>query len=166
MKKTLSAAEASYNGDYFRITTFSIGMLDYAEPGASPHYLAPDVGDNTLGQTLRLALSASKHASMEEFQKIFHSSVIQQLGKEREAWAMKQYGYKTKRAMYKNMAICSIKMRDGQIDIQPTHMKAVDSYTVKNDTGPFPLYVSESATDAELGAALREGFKRCTSSVK
>lgn len=167
MKKIESAAEASFNGNFIQLVTFSIGMLDYAEPDAPPHYLPPDVDDAALGHTLRLALKASKRVSVDEFQKMFHSGVIQQRSKDREAWAMKHYGYKTKRAMYKNMDICSIEIANGQIMIQPTHMKAADgSYTVKTDTGPFPLYVAETVSDAELGAALREGFKHCTSSVR
>ena len=165
--KTLDAcAEAVFNHDFFEITTMSQGMLEYAEPDAPPHYLPPDVDDARLGHTLRLALGASKRASVEEFQKIFHSGVIQQLGKERTAWAMKQYGYKSKRAMYKNMDCCWISVFEGVIEIKPTHHKSMDSYSGISNDGPEILHIPETASDAELGAALREGFTRCTSSVK
>lgn len=165
MKKIDARASVYSNGDFFRITTMSQGMLDYAEPDASPHYLTPDVDDATLGHTLRLALKASKRVSVEEFQKIFHSGVIQKLGNERDAWAMKHYGYKTKRAMYKNMDSCSISVADRQIEIAPLHHKSLDGYSATVD-GPHPLYVPESATNEKLGAALRDGFSRCTSALK
>lgn len=165
MKKIDARAEVYFNDDFIQITTFSQGMLDYAEPDVPPHYLTPDMDNARLGHTLRLALAASKKVSTEEFQKIFHSGVIQSLNKDRVARVMKQYGYKTKRAMYSNLGNCSISIADNQIKIQPMHHKSLDGYSAMTD-GPQPLYIPETATDAELGAALRESFKRCTSSVK
>lgn len=165
MKKIDAKATVYFNQDYFELCTMSQGMLAYAEPSASPHYLPPDVDDATLGRTLRIALAASKRVSVEEFQKIFQSGVVQQLGKDRDAWAMKQYGYKTKRAMYRKMNCCWISVSDGQIEVAPAHHKTIDGYTANKTDGPFPLYVAETVSDAELGAALREGFMRCTSAI-
>lgn len=165
MKKIDARATAYFNQDYFALCTMSQGMLDYAEPDAAPHYLPPDIDDATLGRTLRIALAASKRVSVEEFQKIFHSGVVQQLGKDREAWAMKQYGYKTKRAMYRKMNCCWISLVDGVIEVKPTHHKSADSYSGISNDGPEILHIPDSVADAELGAALREGFSRCTSAV-
>lgn len=166
MKKKDAVADVYFNRDYFELRTMSQGMLSYAEPSVLPHYLPPDVDDATLGRTLRIALAASKQVSVEEFQKIFQSGVVQQLGKDRAALAMKQYGYKTKRAMYRQMDCCWISVADGQIEIAPAHHKSLDGYTANKIDGPFPLYVAETVSDAELGAALREGFRHCTSSVR
>ncbi|QIE17498.1 contact-dependent growth inhibition system immunity protein [Xanthomonas oryzae] len=81
---------------------------------------------------------------------------------------MKNYGYKTKKAMLRSMDSCSVSalVESEEIKIQPMHQKSLDGYTARKDTGPFPLFVPNTATDAELGAALREGFKRCTSSIR
>lgn len=166
MKRIVDAvANIYFNQDFFEITTMSQGMLQYAEPTAPRHYLPPDVDNATLGHTLRLALKASKRVGVEEFQKIFHSGMVQQIAKERDAWAMKQYGYKTRRAMYKHMDNCSVSVADGQIEISPSHHNSLDGYSVTKDDGPFPSYLPETTSDAELGVALREGFSRCTSSV-
>ena len=141
-------------------------MLGYADPDTPPHYLPPDVDDVILGQTLRLALKASKKVSVEEFQKIFHSGIVQRLAKDREVWAMEHYGYKTKRAMYKNMMGCSIEILEGKIEIQPNHHKGMGNFTGISNDGSEILHLPATCTYAELGAALREGFRRCTSSVK
>lgn len=164
MKSGTNWAEVYLNEDFFEIITCSRGMLGYAEPSAPPHYLAPDVDNATIGATLRTALAASKRVSVEEFQKIFASGVIQQLGEEREKVAMQKYGYKTKRAMYKNMDNCSVDVVDGKIKIQPMHHKTIDGYSATKD-GPPPLVVDALVSDAELGATLREGFKSCTSAM-
>lgn len=166
MKKIDARASVHFNGDFFEVSTMSQGMLDYAEPDSPPHYLAPDVNNETLGHTLRLALKASKRVSVEEFQKIWTSRIVHKLGDERDAWAMKHYGYKTKRAMYKNMDRCSISVADGQIEIAPMHHKSLDGYSGISNDGPEILRIPETATDTELGAALREGFARCTSALK
>ncbi|WP_197388765.1 contact-dependent growth inhibition system immunity protein [Ralstonia pseudosolanacearum] len=166
MEKIGAMATAFSNGDFICIVAQSVGMMAYPEPSASPHYLSPDVGDAALGSALRAALASSKHVSVEEFQKIWNSGVIENIESERDDWIKKQYGYKTKRAMYKNMDTCNVSGIDDRVKIQPTHQKTLDGYTVRKDEGPFPLYVPGAAADAELGAALREGFKRCTSAIR
>ncbi|WP_459204130.1 contact-dependent growth inhibition system immunity protein (plasmid) [Ralstonia pseudosolanacearum] len=166
MKKPGAAVTVDFNGDFYRIITMSRGMMSYAEPGAEPSYLDPHVDDDLLGRALREALAKSRQVSVEDFQKIFQSGVVQKLGKEREALAMEKYGYRTRRAMLKKMDTCSVSVVENQIEIQPTHQKSLDGWTVTKDEGPFPLYVPGTATDIELGAALREGFKRCTSAIR
>lgn len=165
MKKIDARATVFFNQDFFYLCTMSQGMLAYAEPSAPPYYLPPDVDDATLGRTLRAALAASKLVSVDEFQKIFHSGVVQRVGEEHDALAMKQYGYKTKRAMYRKMNCCWLSVSGGQIEIKPTHHKSTDGYSGISNDGPEILHLPISITDAELGAALREGFSRCTSAI-
>ncbi|PPV06422.1 contact-dependent growth inhibition system immunity protein [Xanthomonas axonopodis pv. vasculorum] len=157
-------AQVCFNGNFYKLITMSDGMLSYADPDMQAKYLAPDVEDSELGAALRMTFEASKSVGIEDFHKIFHSGIVQERAKEREKWEMKNYGYKSKRAMKRNMAICNVSAGD-EIKIQPTHKNSLDGYTIKKDTGTFPLFVPSTATDAELGAALREGFKRCTSSI-
>lgn len=164
-KKMEASAEVGFNGSFFDVISVSIGMINYPEPSAPPYYLDPDVDDATLGATLRFALAASKRVSVEEFQKIFHSGVIQKLGEDREKAVMQKYGYKTKRTLYKNMRCCWISVADGKIEIKPTHQKSLDSYTGISKDGPEIQHLPITVSDAELGAALREGFKHCTSAA-
>ncbi|MHA6845547.1 contact-dependent growth inhibition system immunity protein [Ralstonia syzygii] len=166
MRKPNALASAMFNGDFYEIITMSQGMLSYAEPSVSPCYLPPEVDDASLGKALREALAKSQRVEVEKFQEIFHSGIVQKIAKERDALVMKSYGYKTKRAMFQKMDSCSVAVFDDQIEVQPLHQKSLDGYAARKDTGPFPLHVPATATDAELGAALREGFKRCTSAIR
>jgi len=166
MKNFVARACAFFNHDFFWIQTQSTGMIAYGEPDAAPYYLPPDIEDTALGEKLRAALNASKKVSTDEFHKIINSGVLNQRQREQEDFLMQSYGYKTRRALYKNMANCSIELSDGQIKITPMHHKSIDGYSSRKDTGPFSLYVSELEPDNKFGAALREGFKRCTSSYK
>ncbi|BCM10217.1 contact-dependent growth inhibition system immunity protein [Ralstonia nicotianae] len=166
MEKPSARASVGYNGDFYVITTMSWGMLGYAEPSASPYYLDPQADDVLLGKTLREALAKSRRVEVAEFQEIFHSGIIKKIEEERDKWMMETYGYKTRRAMLKKMDSCNVAVFDDKIEIQPLHQKSLDGYTARKDTGPFPSNVPATATDAELGAALREGFKRCTSAIR
>ncbi|MGX8282129.1 CdiI family contact-dependent growth inhibition immunity protein [Xanthomonas oryzae pv. oryzae] len=161
-------ANICFNGNFYRFVTMSKGVLWYADPGMQTKYLDPDVADSELGCLLRVTLAASRQVSVEDFHKILNSRIVQERAKEQEKWEMKNYGYKTKKAMLRSMDSCSVSalVESEEIKIQPMHQKSLDGYTARKDTGPFPLFVPNTATDAELGAALREGFKRCTSSIR
>ena len=158
-------AVVSFNGDFFEFTTMSNGGLRYGEPSVAPHYLAPDSDDSSLGQILRNALKASKQVSAEEFQKIFNSGIIQKRAKENEAWMMQKYGYKTQLALYKHMKYCSVNFSEGVIEISPSHSDKKGGYSRRVGDGIENIRLPDSVSDAELGAALRDGFKRCTGAV-
>lgn len=164
MKKITHHASVFWNEKFIRISTQAIGMIIVGDPLVEPQYLANDVDDAMLGVTLRQCLQKSRHIEMTDFQKMFKAGVFNQLDEERNQAAMQKYGYKTKRALYKNMMCCWVSVFDGKIEIAPSHHKSLDSYTATKD-GPKPLVLDASISDAELGAALREGFKRCTSAV-
>ena len=159
--KNVKRSCAFFNDNFFWLHTQAVGMINVGDPLVEPEYLAPYVDDAMLGATLRQCLQKSRHIEMSEFQKMFKAGVFNQLDEERGQAAMQKYGYKTKRALYKNMLCCWISMFDGKVKIAPSHQKSVDSYTATKD-GPEPFTLHGPISDAELGAALREGFKRCT----
>jgi hypothetical protein len=166
MKKIDAISSVYFNGDFFKLQTMSRRGMRYADPDVEPFYLLPDAENQILGQTLRLALSKSKEVSVEKFDEIFKSGIVQEKLKEENKKLMKQYGYKTKRALYKNMNCCWISVYEGKIEIKPTHHDSIDGYSGISNDGPEILYLPVTATDEELGAALREGLSRCTSVFK
>ncbi len=165
MKKITHHASVFWNEKFIRISTQAIGMIIVGDPLVEPQYLAHDVDDVMLGTTLRQCLQKSRQIEMTDFQKMFKAGVFNQLDEERSQAAMQKYGYKTKRALYKNMLCCWISVFDGKIEIKPTHHKALDAYSGISNDGPEIQHLPVTCSDAELGAALREGFKHCTSAV-
>jgi hypothetical protein len=166
MQKIDAAASICFNNDFFRIYTMSRGGLRYGDPDVEPFYLPPDTSNQDLGITLRMAMSKSKQVSAEKFMEIFKSGIVQEKSKEEDKKLMKQYSYKTKRALYRNMDICWISVYEGKIEIKPTHHNSIDGYSGISNDGPEILYLPVTASDEELGAALREGLSRCTSVFK
>ncbi len=155
-------ASVFFNGDFYRYLTMSDGGIRYVEPSAPVHYLPPDASDQLLGATLRLSLSASKKLNG-SFKELFESGIVQRLGEERDRDAMKEYGYKNKRAMYINMDSCDVILIGDDVKIQPCHHDSLDGYSAKK-SGPEPIIISATSTDEELGTALKIAFGRCTSS--
>lgn len=164
MKKDLKMATVFYNGSFFWLNTQAVGMIAVGDAEIEPQFLATDVDDETLGAAVQRSVLRSRQIEMTEFQKSFNSGAYNELDEVREKQVMQKYGYKTKRALYKNMDRCSVDLSDGKIKIQPMHHKSLDGYSATT-SGPEPFVVDAAICDAELGAALREAFKRCTSSV-
>lgn len=166
MKKLEASVHALKDPKFFCMTTMSHGSLNFGEPNAQPIYLAPNAADDVLGKSLREALSKSRLVSAEEFQEIVKSGVIQRNAKERESWRMKNYGYGSKRELYCDMECCVVNFSDGQIEIVPTDRNSLDGMRPISNDDLATISISASVKDSELGAALREGFSRCTNSYK
>lgn len=166
MEKSKAWANVDFNGDFYRFITISKGMLGYGDPDVEPQYLAPSASDENLGEALRITFSKSKRISIDDFQKILKSGIIEKTGGAREKWAMKEYGYKIKKELYKNMDTCTVSVFSEYIEIQPTHQNSLNGWTLRKDMNLIPLQIACTATDTELGAALRQAFTLCTSSIR
>lgn len=166
MKNIKGSAQAFRNPKFFSMITTSQGMLRFGEPDVEPIYLGPEAEDELLGHSLRQAISKSRTVSVEEFHEIVKSGILETRAKECEAWEKKTYGYKTKRALYHKMDCCLVRVAKGQIGILPTDRDSLDGSSATADGMQNMIYVSVSASDPEVGAALREGFNRCTHSYE
>lgn len=158
MVEKMALVDVSINENFIELITFSTAGMSYADPDVPPAYLPVDADDEALGQAVWKALKASKILPGKEFMKIFNSGVVQKNIKEREALAMEKYGYKTRKAYWQKMESCWITHVDNKLKISPQRHKRMDDYEHISDA---EIYLPETASDAELGAALREGFRRC-----
>lgn len=162
--KTIGLASVNFNQDFFEIITCSFGGLWFGELSISPFYLLPDANNEKLGQAVREALHGTKYYDNSQFMKLHSSGVLKELDKKREKVLMKKYGYKTKKAMWQMMDSCTVSLLDNsQIKIQPLHQNSLTGYSGISNDGPEIINISSSVSDEELGAAIREGFKWCTS---
>lgn len=76
---------------------------------------------------------------------------------------MARYGYKTKRALFKDMKNVSIESKNGVMTFSPSHHEKMEAWGREKGRDSFEdVMVSASSTAAEIGAALRLAFSRCT----
>jgi hypothetical protein len=153
-------ADAKYNGDFIGIETYSGYTLEMADPDATEYLLEPDVSDEILGQAVLDALKQSRFLPLEEAK-----ALRLNIEKNYADWIKKlmiKYGYKTKRALFKNMKSCGIECHEDIITIRPSHHEKLEGW---GGTGISPdsyVKIPADAMPAEVGAGLRLAFSRCT----
>ncbi|MGT3243552.1 contact-dependent growth inhibition system immunity protein [Yersinia enterocolitica] len=131
------------------------------DPLFPSHLLPPDADDQTIGEAVLVALSNSRTLSLEESADFFDL----EKGKEQyAAWIamlMERYGYKTKRALFKDMKNCSIHCLNDVITISPTRHEKLEAWGGTGRGGSDDVTLSAYSSPPEIGAALRLALSRC-----
>ena len=112
--------KAKNNGDFISIKSYSgYANANLADRNAPEFLLEENISHEMLGKAIIESLKNSKPLSREE-----HRQTALNLGENYKAWIqrmMEKYGYKTKRALFKNMKNCYILCQDEMIVIEPTY---------------------------------------------
>jgi len=141
---------------YLSITTMSVCGLHYLEPSAPRILLNVDADNQEIGSNVRLGMSRSKVDEREEFEEIWELNIVQKISEERDEEIRRIYKY---RPVLRKMKFLSVYINIKHINIVPTENKG------KGNTRGLSLeeniYLPLTATDEEIGAAIREGFNRC-----
>ena len=153
-------AEALYNGDFVSIKTYSGYGIAMADPKAPKHLFAPDVSNETLGKAVLESLDQSRALSVEETETL--RSKVPENYKDWIQKMMERYGYKTKNALFKKMKNCGIECHEGLITISPSRHEKLDSWSGDGFTEDDHVKIPADSPPAEIGAALRLAFNRCT----
>ena len=74
---------------------------------------------------------------------------------------MTRFGFKTIRALYKNMMNCGIRSKAGVITIAPTHHERLCGWSREKGDGIEDVLIPATSAPVEVGAALRLAFSRC-----
>ena len=70
-------------------------------------------------------------------------------------------GYKTKRALFKDMLSCMIEQEDDTITMRPSRHEKLEAWSGEGFTEGDNVLVDADASPDQIGAALREAFRRC-----
>jgi CDI immunity protein len=167
-------ASIKSNNDFIDIYTRSgySGGLN-ADYQSKEHLLPLDVSDAELGAALRDALAHSRfvlgsprtdvwvHPDVEYDMELCDLNKGVQRYKDWIARLMAAYGYKTKRALFKDMKNCSVDLREGMISISPFFHEKLEAWSGEGITKEDDVHIPEICSDAELGAAIRLALSRC-----
>jgi len=133
------------------------------DPAGALHDMRPDVSDEMLGAAVVDCLSRSRFLDTEESRAALYN--LENGQRNYLAWIerlMQFGGYKTRRALFKQMMSCGIEQEGDTITIRPTHHEKLEGWSGKGFSPADYVVVPASASPAEIGAALREAFRRCT----
>lgn len=168
-------ARAIRNSEFVCIDTYSgYHGGDRRDPKGRQIFLSPDTSDEALGLALIDVLASSRfvlptrrtdvwqHPDVEFDLDLYdYKSNIERYSE----WIkslMERFGYKTKRALFKDMKNCSVESKNGLITISPSNHEKLELWSREDGDGIEDIVLPAASGPAELGMALRLGFDRCT----
>ncbi|MNB63161.1 hypothetical protein D3C87_949650 [compost metagenome] len=156
-------AYVKFNKDFIFIETYSGYFNCLPDPEGKRSLLLHTCEDSELGECVLAALAVSRMIDPKENPEFFdfRGRVVTQYN-EWIANLMKEFGYKTKRALFKDMKICSLDAVNGLVTIRPSHHEKLEAWSGKGITDKDYVVISATSACNEVGAALRLAFSRCS----
>lgn len=150
----------SVNEKLICISAYSGYRLLRMDPEASCYYLNIDESAQKIGETILISLKESRNLTYEESVALFVSSDhhykkwIDEMGE--------RGGYKTKRALFKRMANCSVELEDNTLIFRPYHHDKLEGWepTFRGEADYIRLPINSSPE--KIGEAFWEALRRCT----
>ncbi len=153
-------AMATFNSKFISVWTYSAYRMGQPDPLYEPVDLSVSCFDDELGYTIVSALNRTRFFSLKQAEEIreassshYNKCIEQQV---------KKHGYRSRRALFKDMKSCSLSETDGVITISPSHYEGLEEYSNRGIAEDQHVKVPASSTHAEIGAALRLAFSRCS----
>jgi len=143
------------SGDIERVPDYQCGK---------EYYLSPEVDDHILGEAVLDCLEACRWITYDDNPDFFyHEKNVLPKYKQWIENTMKEYGYKTKNKMFRQMDSCSFRQSENLIEISPSKHEKLEAWGREKDDGIEDVIIPADSTPAEIGAALKLAFSRCTS---
>ena len=148
--------------DFFSVETYSgLGMTG-RDPLFSPRLLQPDVDDKSLGEEILQALSDSRTLDVLEDRVAFFD--LEKSKEQYAAWIatlMEKYGYRTKRALFKNMKKVGIHLVNDVITIRPSFHEKLEAWSGNRINESDYVVLPADSSPTEIGSGLRLALSRC-----
>ena len=157
-----SWADTKINDDFICIRTASGYRSASPDYRGRQDFLPPNADDEVIGHTLIDALAQSKFLDPMKNNDFFDSESVAQRYAEWVRAVMERYGYKTKRAMFKNMKSCRVECHNNVIMVKPSNHVKLEAWGREKSDGIEDVVISANSSPREIGAALRLAFERCT----
>ncbi|MDT3664599.1 contact-dependent growth inhibition system immunity protein [Cronobacter dublinensis] len=148
--------------EFISIETYSgLGRVS-RDPLFTPHLLSPESDDESIGKAILQALSDSRTLILlEERVELFDLEKGKQRYCEWIAMLREKYGYKSRKALFKDMKYCSIHCVNGVINISPSRHEKLEAWGGTGRGGNDKVILSLENSPAEIGAGLRLALSRC-----
>ncbi len=156
-----SWASVYKNREFICIKTCSGYRSSHGDPKGKQHMLGLDADDLAVGSALLDALAHSRFLLPKDDPELFSYEKTAERYQQWVAEIMAHYGYKSRRAMFKNMHTCGVEKKSGLITISPSNHDRLEGWSGTGIKETDHVVIPESSSPAEVGAALRLAFSRC-----
>lgn len=151
------------NAEFLALVTMTGRGLLMHDPRTSAQVLALDASPEVVGQAVGVHLSRSTVLSDQEFGKMFNSGAVQESVKSWENEVCKQFGYRSRRALYRRMLQCNIKEINNTLEFAPTCHDRLDGWSGIH--GVDDVVIPVGSSHEAVAAALNEAFSRCINKI-
>lgn len=168
-------AEAICNGDFVCVETWAgYRGAHRRDPKGRQNFVTPDASDEDLGVAVLDALAHSRfvlgvpRADVWTHPEVEFDSDLYDYKKSAESYQtwikslMERFGFKTKRALFKDMESCAIESIGGVIKIVPKRHVKLEAWEGLGPNNAGAIEIPANSSPTEIGAALRLAFSRCT----
>jgi Protein of unknown function (DUF1436). len=167
-------ANVKLNKEFLCIQTYSGYGSSRADHRGVMHILPPDASGQAIGEALLDALSQSRfvlpeprkdvwiHPEATFDSDLYNLDAMMQRYKDWVAKLMAQYGYKTKRALFKDMKSCTVESKLGTIEMTPSHHEKLEAWSGDGFTEADNVVITADSAPDQVGFALRLALSRCT----
>jgi hypothetical protein len=142
------------------VRTFSGYLATQGDPSGSTLVLGADALDAVVGDAVTECLFASRFIESKEEWREFAAN-REQAYEDFVHMLMAAGNYGSRRELFKAMASCSIEQTGSHITIRPTRHRKLEAWNGEGFTDADSVVVRADAPPDEIGAALREAFRRC-----
>lgn len=151
---------AKMNSEFLCIDTYSGYRSCALDPEGKQHLLPIDAPDVAVGEALIDCLGHSRFLRPDELDAFFDYERSTRNYAEWMQRLMHRYGYKTKRALFKEMKNCYIEQREGRIVMQPTRHEKLEGWGRSQGDERLDIEVAAGSSAADVGKALRLALSR------
>ncbi|MBU3121744.1 CdiI family contact-dependent growth inhibition immunity protein [Acinetobacter soli] len=157
----MKRATVYFNNKYIEVISWNYGGMSVFNINFIPLIFEIEIDNHILGEAIRKALSAGSNIPPEGIKEFLFSSELADFMKERNKKIMENFGYKSKKALFKNMRSVDIEL-DSKVNISPSHQDGLD-YSFTGLSKDDEIILPNDATNEELGKAVRLAYEKCTS---
>ncbi|HEY4468701.1 MAG TPA: contact-dependent growth inhibition system immunity protein [Klebsiella sp.] len=155
-------ANAFVTNEFLNIETYSgLGMTG-RDPLFPSHLLLPHIDDKSLGEEILQALFDSR--TLTELADRVEFFDLEKGKEQYAAWTamlMEKYGYKSKRALFKNMKKCGVHLTNNVITIRPSFHEKLEAWSGGKISEADYVVLPADSSPSEIGAGLRLALSRC-----
>lgn len=149
------------NNEFLSVETYSgLGRVR-RDSLFSSHLLASGTNEHDIGEIILQALSDSRTLTVKECETFFDLEKGKQDYSDWVTMLMGKYGYKTRKALFKDMKNCSIHCNNSVITISPSRHEKLEAWGRTKGDGIEDVILSTDSSPAEIGAGLRLALSRC-----
>ena len=170
------------NETFLRVLTCSYSGWSQGDPKGEDIYLEPLADCRIIGDAVLKALAKSRDLSISEEdrqqyidkkitrndllkkypdQEMFEIVACMERYKEWVKRVMKEYKYKTKRALFQNMQHVSVEQNEEQIIFEPTNHESIDGFSGDGMSEDLNVVIPANSSPEIIGAAVKYAIGNC-----